>query len=276
MSGTAQTPPPSVTAVGIEVALVLAGLVLLWRLAVSPRARRERVTRLPPWDIRAIDFACFISFAFTGAFLPSYFAAQYVRHLTLDPAVVTILGAGVQNVGLLLGIYGFYALIGNRVGSRFGPLDFGRSLRTGLATFLVAFPVVEAVSLGWGFLLEKVGVSTEKQELLQIFESLNSPVLRDLFVALAILLVPPAEEIVFRGCLFRYLRTRIPRWVAILATSFLFAALHDSWISFLPLAALACIFCLAYERTGLIGTTIIAHALFNLNTVFLIVSGVGT
>lgn len=276
MSGPRQPLPPVVSGALIEIALILAGLVLLWRLAISPTARRERAIRLTPWDIRGIDFACFLSFIFMGAFLPSYLAAQYVAHLKVEPAVVTIVGAAFQNVGVLLGVFGFYALIGNRVGSRFGPFDFGRSLRTGLATFLVAFPVVEAVSLGWGFLLERMGVSTEKQELLRIFEGLDSPVLRDVFVALAILLVPPAEEIIFRGCLFRYFRTRLPRWVAILATSLLFASLHGAWISLLPLTALACIFCLAYERTGLIGTTIVAHALFNLNTVFLIVTGIGT
>jgi membrane protease YdiL (CAAX protease family) len=95
--------------------------------------------------------------------------------------------------------------------------------------------------------------------------------------------VPAAEEILFRAGLFRYLRTRIPRWAAIGLTSALFGALHVSWgspmvglQSLLPLTALAVVFCLAYERTGLIGTTIVAHALFNLNTMFLVVSGIGS
>jgi uncharacterized protein len=38
--------------------------------------------------------------------------------------------------------------------------------------------------------------------------------------------------------------------------------------------ALAVIFSLAYERTGQIGTAIVAHALFNFHTVLLILSGV--
>jgi membrane protease YdiL (CAAX protease family) len=37
---------------------------------------------------------------------------------------------------------------------------------------------------------------------------------------------------------------------------------------------LAVIFSLAYERTGRIGTAIVAHALFNLHTVVLIFAGV--
>jgi membrane protease YdiL (CAAX protease family) len=37
---------------------------------------------------------------------------------------------------------------------------------------------------------------------------------------------------------------------------------------------LAIVFSLAYERTGRIGTTMIAHALFNLNMILLVLVGV--
>ena len=43
--------------------------------------------------------------------------------------------------------------------------------------------------------------------------------------------------------------------------------------SLVPLIVLAVVFCLAYERTGTIGTTIVAHALFNLNTFVLDLGG---
>jgi len=43
-----------------------------------------------------------------------------------------------------------------------------------------------------------------------------------------------------------------------------------------PLFVLAVVFCLAYERTGRIETTIIAHALFNLNTFVLVAAGIGS
>ena len=46
--------------------------------------------------------------------------------------------------------------------------------------------------------------------------------------------------------------------------------------SFIPLVTLAVVFALAYERTGNIGTTIVAHALFNLNAALLVLAGVDT
>jgi membrane protease YdiL (CAAX protease family) len=271
-----QATPLSQTALGIEAALALAGLVLLWRLALSPRARRERAVRLPPWSLSGIDFLCFLCFAFVAVGAVSGLGALYLHYHKLDLAGQAILGATLQDGGILVGIYGFYALIGSRIGDRLGPVDVGGSMRTGLATFLIAWPIVAAVTWAWSLLLEKAGVSTQKQELLEIFEGMRSAVQRDLFVALAVIVVPAAEELLFRAGLFRYLRTRIPRGVAMLATSLLFAYLHGAWISLLPLAVLACIFCLAYERTGLIGTTIVAHALFNLNTVFMNVTGLGS
>jgi membrane protease YdiL (CAAX protease family) len=99
----------------------------------------------------------------------------------------------------------------------------------------------------------------------------------------ATVIVPFSEEILFRAGLFRYFRTRAPRWLSIVLTSALFGALHVSWgdhmaglPSLLPLFVLAIVFCLAYERTGRIGTTIVAHALFNLNTFVLVLAGIGS
>ncbi len=126
-----------------------------------------------------------------------------------------------------------------------------------------------------------MGLPAEPQELVTLLENTHSAVIRGSFVAIAVVLVPFAEETLFRGGLFRYLRTRMPRWAAIASTSILFGALHVQWSapfaglpSLLPLIVLAAVFCLAYERTGTLATPILAHALFNLNTVFLMASGI--
>ena len=70
------------------------------------------------------------------------------------------------------------------------------------------------------------------------------------------------------------------RAAALLLPAIFFASLHVNWTtlvglpSLAPLVVLAVIFSLAYERTGTIGTAIVAHALFNLNTILLILAGV--
>jgi len=76
-------------------------------------------------------------------------------------------------------------------------------------------------------------------------------------------LAPIAEEIYFRGYLFRsYFQARGPL-VAYGATSVLFALLHLNLTALLPILALSLIFCFAYQKTGSIVPSVIGHALNN-------------
>ena len=76
-------------------------------------------------------------------------------------------------------------------------------------------------------------------------------------------LAPIAEELFFRGYVFRtYLRTRGPL-VAYGLSSLLFATLHLNLPALLPILMLAVVFCWAYQRTGSIVPSMVAHALNN-------------
>jgi hypothetical protein len=94
-------------------------------------------------------------------------------------------------------------------------------------------------------------------------------------IALALVVAPVSEELVFRAGLFRFLRSRAPRWVAFAVSAGLFALLHGNWVSSLPLFVLGLLFAAAYERTGRVAVPMLAHAFFNLNTLLLVLSGVG-
>jgi membrane protease YdiL (CAAX protease family) len=110
--------------------------------------------------------------------------------------------------------------------------------------------------------------------LIAMFADAKSPGLLAFMILLAVVIAPITEELLFRAGIFRYVRTRLPRWAALLIPSVLFGALHANLASFAPLVALGVVFSLAYARTGRIATTIVAHGLFNLNTIVLIFSGV--
>ena len=76
-------------------------------------------------------------------------------------------------------------------------------------------------------------------------------------------LAPIAEELYFRGFVFgSYRRTRSPL-VAYGVTSLLFATLHLNLPALLPILALSLIFCYAYQRTGSIIPSMVAHAVNN-------------
>jgi membrane protease YdiL (CAAX protease family) len=272
-----------VAVVALEIALHAAGLALLAWLAFSRRGRALPKAQLPEWDIPGIEFVLFICFGLMGAMVVNALAGLVLQrvHLSSDASVVAASAA--MEGGFLLGMLSFHALYRGyaaRAGARPG---IGRGLAGGLFTFLAAMPLVTAVNYGWGAFLTRAGLPDEKQELVGILENTRSAVLKALFVMVATLLVPAAEEVLFRGGLFRYMRTRMPRWVALASTSIVFGALHVQWsdhmgglASLLPLIVLAATFCIAYERTGSILTPIVAHALFNLNMIILVVTGFGS
>ncbi len=72
----------------------------------------------------------------------------------------------------------------------------------------------------------------------------------------------------------RFLVQPIPRWVVLLLPAVLFAALHANLASFPQLTVLGVLFALSYERTGNIAVPMLAHGLFNLNTMLLLLAGI--
>jgi hypothetical protein len=272
-----QLNPPA--AVGLEIAVALCGLWLLWRFVLSPRAPRAEV-RLPEWKLPAIDFACYVFFAIVGLLAPSAAAGFVLRYVHLGDDATKVLGGAVQDLGLLLGIYGFHRFYRKVARNPAVPTSIPAAIKSGAVTFFIAMLLVDVTLILWGFLLTRLGLPMVNQEFVDIAENTNSPWLKASLMAIAVVLAPIAEEIVFRGGLFRYFRTRIPRRLAIGLTSVLFGALHVSWDSglvglpsFAPMVVLAAVFCLAYERTGSIGTVIFAHALFNTYTFVLVAAG---
>jgi CAAX protease family protein len=86
---------------------------------------------------------------------------------------------------------------------------------------------------------------------------------------MVICVAPVAEEFFFRGFFYRALRSRYSVLVAAGLDGLLFGIIHydfsgaDALLIVPPLALLAFIFCLIYERTGSIYPTIALHALNN-------------
>jgi membrane protease YdiL (CAAX protease family) len=270
--------PANIALLVFEVVLVVSGLVLIWREALSPaaRARWRAPAPLPTWLVSGTDFLLFTFLIVIGGLAGQVASTVILSSLKLSGDARLILA----NAGFQLGLLASVGFLPLGLGAGAGGARPGRALVEGLATFLIALPVVSAVNLlSLGF-LQFCGLPTQEQELLRLFERTHSPTLLALLVVLATLIAPIAEEVLFRGTLFRYLRTRWPHWLALLLPGLVFAALHVNWRtldgfgSFLPLITLATILALAYERTGRISTAIVAHAFFNLHSVILLFAGV--
>lgn len=263
--------PATITVLAIECVLLLVGLVLLWRQGLSPAARAQPGL-LPTWEAALSDFFLFLWLVMLGGFTGGYLTGLYFKFYPGSTKEQLILGTGGMHGGMLLGM-AVYRFTFARTQPRLN-FALGGALRTGVVTFLVAVPVVTAVGLVWQILLSLGGYTVKPQESIELLRHTDSLVLKSTLVAVAVLIAPLSEELIFRAGIFRYVRTRLPRWIALLLPALLFSLLHLDVGSFVPLMALAVVYSLAYERTGNIGTTIVAHALFNLNSALLVLAGV--
>ena len=79
----------------------------------------------------------------------------------------------------------------------------------------------------------------------------------------AVVIAPVAEEFIFRGVLFTFVKNLGFPKIAWIVVSFLFALVHGDAGIFVPLFFLALLLTWLYERTENLLAPIIAHALFN-------------
>jgi membrane protease YdiL (CAAX protease family) len=80
---------------------------------------------------------------------------------------------------------------------------------------------------------------------------------------LACLIGPVAEEFFFRGVVYAAIRNRTGRFIAMLISGGLFAAIHTNLMGFLPISALGFLLAYLYERTGTLTASIIVHVFHN-------------
>jgi len=111
--------------------------------------------------------------------------------------------------------------------------------------------------------LPRLHIKPEEQQAVQTLQLASAWVTRVALGAVTILLAPVAEEILFRGILYSWIKqTGYPR-LALWGNALLFAAVHENLMTFLPLAVLALALTFLYEKTNNLLAPITAHAVFN-------------
>jgi len=145
-----------------------------------------------------------------------------------------------------------------------------RALGAGLVAAMIFLPI------GWGLqafsaqVLDffhahwpALGLKPELQQSVQTLKESHGFLNRFALAGITILLAPLAEEMLFRGILYPWIKELgFPR-VALWTSSLLFAVMHFNAISFAPLLLLALLLVWLYENTANLLAPVVAHALFN-------------
>lgn len=134
-------------------------------------------------------------------------------------------------------------------------------------SFVIFIPLLFLLS----FIIQYVLPEYKQQEIVLNFKS---TLLEDKGILLDILVIAPiVEEIIFRGYLYRLLKSKIPIAFSMIISSTLFAIIHFNILSYTLLFMLSIFLTYIYERNGSIVCPIIIHSLFNLMMSIFIIYG---
>lgn len=148
----------------------------------------------------------------------------------------------------------------------------GKALLVGMAWGFIV--VIIALQLGWisSQLLNWLGLESKSQEVVQMLQESMPGWHLIFFGSIAIILVPIAEEVLFRGILYPTVKQSGRPRLALWGVSFLFALTHANLMAILPLTFVAVVLTLLYEETNHLAAPIAAHSLFNAFNFFLVLA----
>lgn len=288
----AETATPAQIILVITTALIfIAGVVLLWIWELGPVARRTpQYSRVRPISASWYYFAAMCVFVlFAGFFTQALFTQCYrwlLPEASLRDGFAQLLAGGVFDIGAIgaviyarrflrtLEYLPRIAVLAHAAPKPAAPLSIGKGVLVGVGVFLIARAVFLPVAFLWDGFLKLAGIDAADQDLIGVFRDEASPLRIGIMAFVAIVIAPVTEEMIFRGGLFGYLRTRMQRLLALLVVSFLFAFVHLNLRTFPLLFVFSVILCIAYERTGRLAVPIVAHALLNLTTIGMILLGI--
>ncbi len=148
-------------------------------------------------------------------------------------------------------------------------------IATGVLGYLALMPVIALVSyltISFITVWNQAGlplIQNEEQMILEFFK--GGQTFRLAYATFtAVILAPVAEEVLFRGIALPALARRMGSFKAVMAVSFLFAAIHFHVAGFPVLFTLGVALAVAYLRTSSLLVPIALHTTFNLATVLIV------
>ncbi|MBD3264726.1 MAG: CPBP family intramembrane metalloprotease [Candidatus Omnitrophica bacterium] len=117
---------------------------------------------------------------------------------------------------------------------------------------------------------DKMGLQYLPNPALELFFSLENNLYLVLLIIEIVVLAPLAEELFFRGFLYKLVRQRYGFLVSALFVSVLFSFIHRTPQGIIPLFILSVCICYVYEKIQDISAPIIFHSIHNLINLILL------
>ena len=262
----------------LSILLTLASSLALWiRHFQKSKSIIEQDPGTPAWPVGWVNFIIFVcamiifiymaQVAASLLFFDAPAAAEGLPELTPWLAVLAVLCLQLPMLAVFYGARRFYPdLYASRLNNM--KLSIFTSFKKALRLFLMLLPGVWIAALIWDKVLsgfERFGLieDVEQQDLVTLFQGGGDPIAIGLLVIAAVILAPIVEELIFRGCLYRFLKSQTTLLPAQIASGIFFSMIHWNLLSFLPLVLVGIFLARIYEKTGSILVAIWFHAFFN-------------
>lgn len=269
---------PAIIATLIVLA-ALGGSAALWfaRL-LMPRSSIQQHVPVPPWAIGWSNFGIFICSLVVAVYLVQSMGMLFmVDRIPTDESGELILTPWFAIVSIILlqgALIAVYYVTRNYFPHQFAGrmnstgLGLFEAMRRAIPAFFRFLPIIWGTSLLWNgilMILQKFEVigETPPQELIQLFGAGGEPLAIAILVLFAVVAAPIVEEIIFRGCLYRFLKSKTMIPFAQFLSGILFALMHGNLMSFGPLLIVGILLAHVYESEGNLKVAICFHALFN-------------
>ena len=277
MQADPQVDAPLIVA-SLSILLILVSSLALWiRHIQKSDSIIEQVPGTPAWPVGWVNFGIFVcamiifiymaQIAASLLFFEAPAVAEGLPELTPWLAVLAVLSLQLPMLAVFYGARRFYpGLYASRLNNT--KLSIFTSFKKALRLFLMLLPGVWIAALLWAKVLsgfEEFGLieDLEQQDLVTLFQGGGDPIAIGLLVIAAVILAPIVEELIFRGCLYRFLKSQTTLLPAQITSGIFFSMIHWNLLSFLPLVLVGIFLARIYEKTGSILVAIWFHAFFN-------------
>lgn len=262
--------------IGVGIFSFLGFLVLFFKLV---RGKLRFVFPLPSGLSPNFGLEIFCLYLLWMLGMAKFLGYIYEAGFTFNPLVANVVGILASLVVLLWPLVWGQRLreVQNFLGFRLlGVRKFISDFFAAPFTYLCAWSVLLPVMAVYMLVLQSLGVSPEQGEhpvvpLLLDGKKGNDATLWIAFLAVGV--APFIEEIMFRGALYGWMRTRLGAFLSIVLSSIIFAVVHPQGaVGVLPLTIIGMVLAFLREWRGTLMAPMLAHACFNAGTLIMVIA----
>jgi len=229
---------------------------------------RKKFKKYKSWTIVDAVVLIVITIASQMIFSGLFFASSKIYDKSVQLAIILAITA-VANIAIVcLAVFTAWCrdwIISFRF--RLRKIKFWRLIKWCACALIISY----IFSLLYGLLIIGLGIEIPPDILREFLPDKISPLLATEMIVVVAIIAPIAEEIIFRGVLYRALRQRFSLRTSLLLSSALFGIIHFDIYRFIPLMFMGIIMAYLLEKTRSIYSSILFHIANNLFAVVAVI-----